>query len=160
MVVVYNFNCSIMFSYYFGRASLSGRVCVTALDGLRNGGLSLVDVVAEGLEARRHQHIGGVRVHQLLLPLPLYLAGAHVGDAPRHLHEEAIEGAPGSVDEAPRFTAVEEDDGGHSLGGVDLGEPPPNLTYALEVTPDGRLVAVVLRDDPAQVLENLHQTSF
>ena len=37
----------------------------------------------------------------------------------------------------------------------DLGDPIPNLTRALEVTPDGWRVTVVPRDVPSKILEDL-----
>ena len=76
---------------------------------------------------------------------------------------EAVEGAPGGVGETPRLAAVEEDDGNHDLVehvrhlgqdlllGDDYEDPPPNLTRALEVTPNGWRVAVVLRNDLSQI---------
>ena len=79
---------------------------------------------------------------------------------------EAIKGAPCGVGEAPHLAAVEEDDddGGlvehaRDLGldlllRDDLGNPPPNLTCALEVTPDGWCVAVVPRDVTPKILLN------
>ena len=39
----------------------------------------------------------------------------------------------------------------------DFGDPPPNLTCALEVTPDGWRVAVVPCDVPAEVFEDVHR---
>ena len=81
---------------------------------------------------------------------------------------EAVEGAPGGVGETPRLTAVEEDDGNDSLIEHpddlrrdlilcdDSRGPPPHLTHALEITPDGWRVAVVPRDDPSQVLEDFY----
>ena len=88
-------------------------------------------------------------------------------DAPRHLHMEAIKGAPDGVGEAPRLAAVEKDDGDDGLVehardlGLDLllrddlGDPPPNLTCALEVTPDGWRVAIVPPDFPPKILEDI-----
>ena len=45
----------------------------------------------------------------------------------------------------------------HSLGGDDLEEPLPDLTCAPKVTPDDWRVAVVPRDDVAQIFEDFHQ---
>ena len=135
-----------------------------APDRFPNGVLPLVDVVAQGVEARRRQDISGVRIHPLLLVPPPHLAWHLAIDAPRRLHMKAIKGASCGVGEAPRLAAVEEDGGDNGLVEhtrnfgldlllrADLGNLPPDLTCALEVTPDGWLVTVVPRDVPSKIL--------
>ena len=113
------------------------------------------------METLRRQHISGMQVDPLLLPPPLNLVRHFTCDASRYLRVKAVEGAPGGVGDTPRLAAVEEDGGDHGLVehahhlGRDLllddifGDPPPNLTCALEVTPGGWRVAVVPGDDPS-----------